>query len=259
MREGVNYKLELKLGKMTTKELANWFGITAASYNNSRTKKLEELRWYCDFDIVYGGIKVKVIRHSKYIKNNSRIGKEIRDILPQVWRIGEPHTCVQVGAKIYELKKQPGDQISTYIYQTRKQRTMLVGKPSPDNPYCHYALVKGYRGDNEADTHFELLTPAEQEIQKEILQSYFREDVDLSLVFDLYADGRTEEAMQTVVSQAGWTSAKYKAYLQELTLRLKCDYITRGTVIIEYPTENPNNWSIDDDIQNDDWLSMEVE
>ena len=248
--------MSLRIGKMTNKELAEWFGISDRTYKNTRAARLEELRWYCDFAVIRGGIDVKIIKHKDYIKNRSKIGKEIREMLPEVWPAGEPHTCVQVGTKIYEMKKSSStEQVSTYIYQTRQQRTVLVGKPSPDNPYCHYVLVKAYRGNTDADTKMVELTP--DEIKRKMLSAYFTEDIDLSIVFDLYADGMAAEAMKEVMQQTGWTSAKYRAYLDELALALKCDYITRGTKIIEYPTDNP--WGEVDEIKDDEWLSSTVE
>lgn len=40
---------ELKLGKMTLKELANWFGIGYSSIRNKREKYFQELEEYANF------------------------------------------------------------------------------------------------------------------------------------------------------------------------------------------------------------------
>lgn len=45
----------LKKGKMTSKNLAAWFGISYKYYMNHRKEKLEELKSFCDYDEVYGG------------------------------------------------------------------------------------------------------------------------------------------------------------------------------------------------------------
>ena len=78
---------------MTNKELAEWFGCSEKTYVNTRKNKLEDLRWYCDFDVIRGGINVRVIRQSTFQRNFSKIGQEVREKLPEVWPIGEPHTC----------------------------------------------------------------------------------------------------------------------------------------------------------------------
>ena len=41
---------ELKLGIMTNKELATWFGIQPVTFSKNKQKKLEQLRAYADFE-----------------------------------------------------------------------------------------------------------------------------------------------------------------------------------------------------------------
>lgn len=64
--------LELRLGKLTTKELADWFGISYGTFRNNKTKKFEDLKNYCEFDEVYGGIIIKEIYFSRYDKGYSK-------------------------------------------------------------------------------------------------------------------------------------------------------------------------------------------
>lgn len=52
---------ELRLGKVTSKELADWFGISYGRFRNDKDSKLEELKLYCDFNEVYGGIYINNI------------------------------------------------------------------------------------------------------------------------------------------------------------------------------------------------------
>ena len=59
---------ELKLGKVTSKELAEWFGIKPSSFANMKAKKLEELKKYADFEIKNRSIYIKEIYISEYIK-----------------------------------------------------------------------------------------------------------------------------------------------------------------------------------------------
>lgn len=58
---------QLQLGKISTKELADWFGY---SYNTFRSKKkpilLEHLKDYCDFELYRGYILVKEIYIDEY-------------------------------------------------------------------------------------------------------------------------------------------------------------------------------------------------
>ena len=59
---------ELKLGKVTSKELAEWFGIKPSSFANMKAKKLEELKNYADFEIKNRSIYIKEIYISEYAR-----------------------------------------------------------------------------------------------------------------------------------------------------------------------------------------------
>ena len=68
-------QMKLKLGKMTTKELAKWFGISYGSFRVTKENKLEELKLYCEFEEVYGGVDIKEIYDEDnlvYVKSNRK-------------------------------------------------------------------------------------------------------------------------------------------------------------------------------------------
>ena len=60
--------MELRLGKMTSKEIAEWFGITYGTLRNKMDKYCEVLTMYADFDKVYGGFQIKEIFIKEYDK-----------------------------------------------------------------------------------------------------------------------------------------------------------------------------------------------
>ena len=69
----------LKMGKMETQEIADWFGVTKKTYTNSTSKYLEKLKEYAEFERVRGGVIIKKIYFSEYIKNyNSTTSKTRR-------------------------------------------------------------------------------------------------------------------------------------------------------------------------------------
>lgn len=51
----------LKEGKMTSRELAEWFGVTYNTYKNDIPRKLKILEDYCSFEKVYGGVIISDI------------------------------------------------------------------------------------------------------------------------------------------------------------------------------------------------------
>jgi hypothetical protein len=64
-------KMDLKLGKMTSKEIAAWMGLSYNTYRNNINNYLERLEVYADFEKVYGGVIIKEIYVSVYNKNMS--------------------------------------------------------------------------------------------------------------------------------------------------------------------------------------------
>ena len=59
----------LKLGKMTSQEIAKWIGIKYSTYSNNIEKYLIQLDNFCDFEKIYGGVIIKEIYQSVYEKN----------------------------------------------------------------------------------------------------------------------------------------------------------------------------------------------
>lgn len=59
----------LRLGKMSSKEVAEWFGISKKTYSNTMSKYLNKLKDYADFKQYRGGVEILEIRYSEYIKN----------------------------------------------------------------------------------------------------------------------------------------------------------------------------------------------
>jgi len=60
--------MKLRLGRMTTEEMANWFGVTVTTYYSRRKKRMEELKEYCDFEEYIGGLIIKEIYKDTYEK-----------------------------------------------------------------------------------------------------------------------------------------------------------------------------------------------
>ena len=76
----------LKKGKMASKDLAAWFSISYSTYRKNKKEKLEELKSFCDYDEVYGGVLVKEVYSPIYVKEMDKIDDEI--FLREVRRTG---------------------------------------------------------------------------------------------------------------------------------------------------------------------------
>lgn len=60
---------QLRVGKVSTKELSDWMGVKYKTFRNQKKRKLEELRKFCDFEEVYGGVFIKQIYDACYKKD----------------------------------------------------------------------------------------------------------------------------------------------------------------------------------------------
>ncbi len=68
--------MKLKLGKMTSKEIAEWLGISYNSYKNHVDKHLQKLNTFASYTKVYGGVIIDEIYISEYDKTlDERIDK----------------------------------------------------------------------------------------------------------------------------------------------------------------------------------------
>ena len=159
--------MELKLGKMTTKELAQWFGISYGSFRTLKAKKLEELENYACFEEVYGGVEITAIIKSVYNKKDNQIR--------QIYQQG------------FEEFKQPIDTVSHINNQIfDKYCDQLTTLSSPESGYryaievrnAHYGVpfkgngTKGYVQFNEE----------EEKIKQELLKKYFGTNVEKDLL-----------------------------------------------------------------------------
>lgn len=68
---------ELVLGKIKTKELADWFGIAYSTFRKNSQKRLEELEYFCVFTRYRGGVEVSEIIFKQYIKNLASKDSEV--------------------------------------------------------------------------------------------------------------------------------------------------------------------------------------
>lgn len=69
--------MELHLGKMTSREIAQWLGISYNTYKNNIKKYSSELDYYCDYQSIFGGVQISTIYIKTYIKNLTSKDSEV--------------------------------------------------------------------------------------------------------------------------------------------------------------------------------------
>lgn len=165
--------MELKKGKMTTKELAEWFGISYSRFNHTKQKKLEELKEYCSFTCYHGGININDVFIKEYINLKQQNYIKVESHVDEEWDPSGLDTKINVANKIYsKYKNELTIQQSTTYNYVRKASNILYG---PANDYntpgtignCWYRLcIVDSEGNRRS------LTEEEQKRRREIRRKY---------------------------------------------------------------------------------------
>ena len=116
--------MELQLGKMTTRDVAKWFGMSYDTFRHKKKEKIKELSFYCSYELVYGGIEISKIYISEYLKPTSTYAF-IKANYPKHWHKSMLDTCARVGSEMYyaykdkELKGIKESTIKAYVAKAR--------------------------------------------------------------------------------------------------------------------------------------------
>lgn len=220
--------MKLKLGKMTSQEIAEWMGVSyKGTYHKNPKKYLKRLEDYCNFEQIHGGVIVKEIYISEYNKN-LRV-EQTRTFL----------SALKEHNNIISLSGLEEERDISY-YQSRKIRDKLFGKePININPTSRGVI--GYReviwaiklGPNtyrkmteEEDALFELL------IQRECIGKL---------------TPKVAKAQQLILDycvKEGMTAEEYQNFLTEHDYNFFNDVIVKFRDITNYQIANPNEYCI---------------
>ena len=165
--------MELKLGKMTQKELAEWFGITYGSFKahaETRAKRMEILKFFADYHIEKKSVYIDKIHIPVYSKAYDIVKEEF----PKTWHQNGIDTCARVGAEIYYKNKKVKTQVQL---TTTQAYTRLVKKELYGRNHIKECGTKGYSeyvwGKILPGGQCEELSPEEKEIVKECSQESY--------------------------------------------------------------------------------------
>lgn len=170
--------MELKLGKMTTKELATWFGVSYDTFRHRKKEKIKELSFYCSYELVYGGVEIIDIYVSEYLKPTPAY-TFIKSVMLKHWHKSMLDTCARVGSEIYytykdkELKDVKESTVKSYVARARLEMFGHVYKNDHGTEgQCHPEPVV----DNHWD-EAEQLSEEQLKIYKECLrEAYYSEE-----------------------------------------------------------------------------------
>lgn len=134
--------MELRLGKMSSKEIATWMGLSYNTYSNKISKYLEKLKIFADFEAVYGGVIIKNIKIATYVKDfNKDITFYYEEIKSKSNRMGSASGAARVG----QTKEDEYAKLApaTVEHRMRNAKKIGFGDASDSNSKgiygtCHY-------------------------------------------------------------------------------------------------------------------------
>lgn len=164
--------MKLKLGKMTSKEVAAWLGITYNTYRRNIDKFLERLDGYATFEKVYGGIEVKEIFIESYDKS---LNKKTDLLFLKEVSEAQDHltTLAGITRKYVDSDTFSNLKERSIKYQFKKSRNKLFGE-TPSDIAPNHGLT-GWRNvvwaiKLDDFNNYRLLTPEEETTLNHIIE-----------------------------------------------------------------------------------------
>ena len=175
--------------KVSSSELADWFGIAYGTYRNQRKKKLEELKDFCDYEEVYGGVIIKEVYFDEYYKyqdDENRVLKVINDKYFNMDGQGETayDELNSISGIAQVLQKQYPKDYGNKTFGTIERRVSRVMKKcfgviTKENPLAQGGIgVREYvwAVKLEGDNNYRYKTREEDELFKEIIKAAYAEN-----------------------------------------------------------------------------------
>lgn len=238
--------MNLKIGIMTNKELAEWFGIKESSLTAHRKKKLEELEFFADFETLKGKVNIIDIHFPVYVKRGSKAYNCIKENFNDKWGSTSEmvngckiDTCSRASLELYECLKEENIKITegtnySYTLKAKKEYYGIPFGKGGTKGSCMYVFCKKIGKD--ADAKFELFTEEEQKIKEKILNKYYgtKKEIMIHLKNMVEQEQITEaDAWNMYADIIDLNNQdKYLAFLAELGATFNCQ-IVRATLTKE--------------------------
>lgn len=225
---------ELKLGIMTNKELATWFGIQPATFSKNKEKKLEELKAYADFEQVGNKqtkINIKQIYEPVYQKKGSQSFEIIKNKFDTVWSEDGLDTCSRVCYQILETTEGITVKESTAYNYTIKSRNDLYGKPFQGRGSlgsCRYVW-----GKKDEEGRVRKLTDQEEKIKQDLIKKYFGDASQKQIFVQAMVEAgeiSKEQAWDVLIKMTNMQGNNFLVFLKELQEKIGCK-VVRATQV----------------------------
>ena len=164
--------ITLRLGKMSSKEIAEWMGITYGTYKNSSQKRLEYLKNFAKFTPCYGGVIIEEIYLDTFVKD---VSEDDKVYVNEIKQCNEGLSSVAGMIRKLKLENKEYKDISedTLYRRMSKAGNRTFGKTiEKDSKGTHgnRHYVWAIRVDKY--NHYRRMTEAEKVIYQQLLSEY---------------------------------------------------------------------------------------
>lgn len=176
--------MELHTGKMTTKELAEWFGVTPGSFRVSKKKKLAELKNFAEFESIPSGRgviinEVLIPVYTNHLDDDLLYDAQVRARENHLTSIaGMARDLIEHDPKYKDVgfetlkKRLKKAGVRTYGVTNDKEKPGVYGT----RKYVWAIKVDDYN-------HYRFKTQAEEEVYQNILKEY-TDSIDVANTFE---------------------------------------------------------------------------
>lgn len=240
--------ITLRLGKMTTQEIANWFGINSTKTLSNSTKKYkhryEELSEYCEYKKYHGGFEIiKIFDENEiiYIDQRKEVQEYVKNNYKQYWQSLD--TCTRVAAELYLNKpKKLKVEYGTIEYYVKKFKNIDYGSTKyrfGEQGFNErvWAKIIGKIGslvtiEEQASKKYIELTDEEIEfIHKRFNEWYTNIDKAVLEIKEKIANKELdkEKAWEELENTIGLSDASYAGFIETVSREIKCNWVTKAS------------------------------
>lgn len=220
---------ELTVGEKTNKELAEWMGIAAKTFNNNKEKQLEKISYFADFHLEGKKVVIDEVYDPIYDKNKTRTCVQIGNLVPTLWNESNLDTVVNLVDKVidYYEENDPDNKIlklskNTIRVYLGQGRNDAYGSPLKKNggklgDCCFLWCMELENTEKYRDYRF--FTPEEEEIKRQIYRRYYGDADDQMLNLHLaYKNGEIskDELAEYFEHMDDDNNSKYMGFIGDL-------------------------------------------
>lgn len=207
--------MKLKTGKMTNKQLAEFFQCSENTIRNHKKQKLKELENYAEFYEEKGKIVITTVKKSSYKKPRSENYNKVKQGVDMYWPQDGIGTCPLV-SNIIQEKMPLAIADSTRLKMVQDAKKELFGTNdgvwAGEKGYCYYA----YGVFDKSEGRYRALTEEENEMRHKIWDKYYGHLIEDA--FNLMTSGIINEdmSMKDVIEKISGDADRYQKYAEEM-------------------------------------------